>query len=277
MISFPYFADDAAGPNHPFPEEIQSDPLVLYHGTSSSNESEIETNGLLPGKSLFEVKDLVAIVELFEEMDWAGINSGSLGTLKPFSVEHDFAHAGGKPLFLAESARRASGYASLDYAGGEIARSVRNCFDDLWAYLDDASVRDGHMREVQEAVAYCKRLGAAPHPVPVITMDEIRARLVALDGVRSLACKAEAAHAYGVVYAVMLDAADLAAAKISWSMGVMCTDPIPLVKIVGKTLIPNAYVHDYVRSRPGEYVVERMEQWNSVLALDKSRPQNLPD
>ena len=275
MTVFPYVKDDAAGPNHPFPEELQLDPLVLYHGTSSSYESNIDTRGLLPGKSLFDVKDLVEIVKIFADMGWAGINTGSLGTLKPFSVDHDFAQVGGKPLFLAESARRAASYASLDYAGGEIARSVRNCFDDLWAYLDDSSVSDDHMREMQEAVAFCKRMGAAPHPVPIITMEEIRARLIALEDVRSVALQIEMAHTYGVVYAVKFNVSDLAASKISLSMGVMCADPIPLEKIVGKTFIPNDYVHDYFHSCLGDYVVERMEQWNSLLALEKDQRHTL--
>ena len=276
MKLFPYRDDPVAGPNHPFPAEFDADPLIFYHGTSSSYESAIESEGLLPGKSLFDVKDLVAIVKLFSDMGWDGINTGSLGILKPFSVDHDFAQVGGKPLFLAESARRAAAYASLDYAGGEIARSVRNCFDDLSGYLDDSSVRDDHMRDVQASVDFCRRNGASPHPVPDITLDAIRERLISLDGVRSVAFKAEADHAHGVVYAIKLTASGLAKAKMSGSMGLMCFEHIGLNQIAGKTVLPNGFAFDYTLSRPAMYVVERLGQWKAILADEKERSRANP-
>lgn|GEM_PF-5069710 len=94
-----------------FPEFISSDHWIAYHGTSSVYEGEIERSGLRPSNHVADKKEIQEVVSVYEKMNWYGDHVGGLPVLKPFTLEHDLADPRGKPVYFAESSRRASLYA----------------------------------------------------------------------------------------------------------------------------------------------------------------------
>ncbi len=238
-FSFDSPVDDA--PNRPFPDEIASNPWVLYHGTSGEAESQIDTHGFCRSGSPFKKADLQAVVDIFDELGWAGCSGSSLAVLRPFSLEHDFGDSAQKPIFFAECAYRAITFASLDFSGGETARSLRYCFAELWKYLQDESIQEAHLAKIRREVMCGQRNGRLSRKLPCADLEEIRSRVEALAPLRKLADGFKDRHEYGVVYAVRFSREDLKFLKYHNSMGMKCFSDIPPKKIVGKTRILKGY------------------------------------
>lgn len=244
LQQIPFTAPTERLPNLPFPFLISNDPFVLYHGTSSQNERTIDQEGLRPKRSLFELAELKAIVLLFKSIGWRGSSGASLAVLEPFSINHDFAHPEGKPLYLAESSHRACLYASLDFAGGEIARAVRHAFRELWSYVQNPAVREKHREQVQREIEYLKGFAAVLPPIPRPDLSEVRTALNRLSDVMHRAEQAQKSFKHGIVYAVKLGPEDLDELVANNSMGVKCSRPLPPRKLVAKTYVPAEYLHN---------------------------------
>jgi hypothetical protein len=68
MISYDYQFDQEN--LEIFPKEIWSDPYVIFHGTSEYHSSDIENNGIIKGKSPFDVDIARKLIELLELDDF---------------------------------------------------------------------------------------------------------------------------------------------------------------------------------------------------------------
>ena len=241
---FPFVPPTGQCPNLPFPHSVSRDPQVLYHGTSSTYESLIDGEGLRPKKSLFELAELEAIFALFRSIGWSGSSGASLPVLLPFSIQHDFAYAAGKPVFFAECAHRACLYASRDWAGGEVARAVRYCFRELWSYVRDDAVRQKHRADVQRRFDHSHRIGAAVPELPPSDISPLVEGLHLLNDVSLRAENASETFQYGVVYAVRFAPSDFSWLEANSSMGVACKAIVSPDSIVAKVRVPASYVHN---------------------------------
>lgn len=119
-----------------FPDVISKDDWIVYHGTSSLYEFEIDSSGFRPSSHIAGKEEVQAVVSVYERMNWAGAHGGGFPVLKAFSLEHDLADPRGKHVYFAESSCRASLYAMRDFAGGECARALRHALRDLQEYLE---------------------------------------------------------------------------------------------------------------------------------------------
>lgn len=115
--TIPFEMPTTSWPNHPFPREYATDGFILFHGTSSTQEAGIDANGLIPSESRFKKAELERLVALFKSIDWVG-SLRSYTVLNVYSLGYDYAHPQGKPVYLAEGAKRALGYAWREFAGG---------------------------------------------------------------------------------------------------------------------------------------------------------------
>jgi hypothetical protein len=237
----PFSAPNNVEPNAPFPAEISKNPNVLYHGSSSTYEDEIDSEGLRAGASIFVLEELQEICRLFELLQWSGSTGGSLGVLKPFSIDSDFANAEGKPTYLAESSHRACLFASSDFAGGEVARTVRNCFSELYNYVGSEDLRKKHLLELQRQSAELSKLGADPPPLPSTDMSLVKDALDRLNPVRERAIQAESSHQHGVVYAISFDQQQQKRLGGNISMGLTCFGIIQRDQLIAKTHVPRDY------------------------------------
>jgi hypothetical protein len=235
----------ALGPFHPFDHALQVDPHVVYHGTSASSEASIEREGFIPGRPRFTREELVALREVFTSLRWAGLTARSLAVLGPFCIDHDLAPGQTRPVFFAETPWRASLYASLDFAGGEAARTVRSCFDELRAYRDDEAVRASHRARVEREIRDAEAGGwIPPPPLPPFDPEELGDRLLALAPVEHTARALLDGFTHGLIYAVRLEPEALRVMSHG-QMGLAAHAPIRPERIVGKARVSREYEWDF--------------------------------
>lgn len=219
-----------------FPDEIENDPWIMYHGTSCFNEELIERDGFKWKGNTTPRDVLCRVVEIFEKMNWAGIDGSSMAVLKPFSLQHDFADTESSPIYFAETSKRALLYATRDFAGGEKLRALRKSFDHLQRYLDDPQVRQDHMQYCQYEYDDLERKGAYmaayPKPQPV-DLAWLSHELSALEDISRSAMIAYDQHGYGVVYAIKVDQQDIELLTYHKTMGIKATCCIAPDKIRG--------------------------------------------
>ncbi len=220
------------------PPEILADEWVLYHGTSNSYESDIETNGLRSNQASPITKEVVQrVVACFKRLNWYGDDAGGYCVLDPFTAQHDHSYQAGKPIFLGESCRRSLLYATRDFAGGEGCRSLRKALNDLWAYLNDEQVRyDALTKPINETVNGYGEVIYADTPLSVHELDWLNDELIALQPIKQFVDAWFEQYQYGVVYAIKFDERDLSSLFTAGGMGIAHTGTIKPGKIVAKLL-----------------------------------------
>jgi hypothetical protein len=229
-----------------FPEEIENDPWVMYHGTSSFNQESIELDGFAFGAGFVSRDEIQKVVDIYDKMKWCGLNGSSLAVLKPFSLMHDFGDSESSPVYFAETSKRAVLYASRDFAGGEKMRALRHSIHQLQRYLDEPEVRQAHWKNMKSEYDFLVNNNGlnpeASRPVDV-DLTWLSSQLSLLSDLRDLTFGTLECHSFGVVYAVKIDASDLDALELHNTMGIKSSGRIAPSKIVGKVAVPRDYIH----------------------------------
>lgn len=146
---------------------------IAYHGTSSVFEQDIDETGLQWDANTASKAEVKSVVDIFEKMSWAGNHQGGLSVLRAYSLNHDFANPDTKPIFLAESSVRALTFATHDFAGGETARALRFCFEDLHQYLLSPTLRQEHRSELWSRVTSLFGI-PIPHELEILPHTGVR-------------------------------------------------------------------------------------------------------
>lgn len=227
--------------NHPFPSEIADDPMILYHGTSSCFEKEIESEGLSISKVHFQLDELLSIAELFEKLGWMG-KKGSMTTLKPFSISHDNQRHNIKPIYLGRSSNLVVNYAKHQDAGGEIAKTVRYCFEDLNEFLNNEEIRKEHENKMKKQTEQAYNEGwVFEAPKQTISLEELAKSLNALDHINQRALSLIENTEYGIVYAIRFNEENAKHLLNHNWMGIKYFKDILPDQIVGKAIVPKEY------------------------------------
>ncbi len=228
-----------------FPDEIENDPWVVYHGTSNIFEPNIDEYGFQWESSMATKEEVSNVVDIFTEMNWGGNDRGALAVLKPFSLEHDFALGNSKPIYFAESSYRAMLYATHDFAGGETARALRKCIYELETYLHDQNIRDADMEykmmEYNQLLSLNAKAGMRPAE---IDLKWLESKVEKLSELKNRCANVHLQSEYGVVYAVKFTQKDIDEKSnfdYHASMGLKVFSRIPREKIVGKIYIPHSF------------------------------------
>lgn len=223
-----------------FPEHIANDDWIVYHGTSSVCENEIERAGFLPNTHSVTKEEVQAVVSIYEKMNWCGVHMGGYAVLKPFSLEHDFVDPRGKPVYFAESSYGASLYAMRDFSGGECARALRYTLADLKKYIELSSVRDEHHRQLHREYTHLKynnelyREAVAP-----VDLQWLKHEMNALETLLPRCHEPYHNHTHGVVYAVKFSKEDSGKLlEYGRSMGIKSFTPVSPEHIVAKVKVP---------------------------------------
>ena len=231
-----------------FPDEICDDLWIVYHGTSSISEEEIDRCGLQWRPTFAKRAEVEDIVSIFDTMSWAGKHGGGFPVLKPFSLNHDFAASDRKPIFFAESSYRALLYATRDFAGGETTRALRLAFADLQEYLSSPDLRHSHMTDLWREYHHLKRIGAAVgNPPSEINLSWLHSEVKKLEELETRCREAFEIHRYGIVYAIRFNESDLSLLESSTSMGIKAPTVTLPEKIIAKVRVPKAWQRDEFR------------------------------
>ena len=165
---------------------------------------------------------------------------------------------------MAEGAKYALGYAELEFAGGEIVRSIRYAFEDLRSYIEDPSVRAAHLAEDEAERMHLRRLGAVERkPLPNFDPDILQSALNEMAHVEKAAVEALTGFTHGVVYAVRIEPQDLAGMKSGGKMGIKCFQPLIPNRLVAKMRVPKGYSHDLMTTNADD---DNLPSRNGVIA-----------
>lgn len=211
-----------------FSRAIEEDSWVLYHSTTSIAEDKIDADGLTCSTDSDE--DLIAIIKVFRAMNWAGDDSAGYPVLKRFSLQRSaLPH-----LYFRESSTRSLVYSQADFAGGETARAIHHCLEDLRRYANDPSVRTRHY---DRQVAQCKELvqkNGCPTHVIRVDVSWLNERLRDLEHLGDRISQMRSGYRYGIVYAARFTLDDVPFLIDKRGSGVVCTKPVPKSQLVGK-------------------------------------------
>lgn len=258
-----------------FPAHISDDPWMLFHGTSRSRCDDIENGGLSPAAPVISKAEIQEISDIYEELDWSGVDTGGACVLRPFSLQHDLHGTTLGPVYLAETDARALRFASRDFGGGEKARAARRAIRDLHRYLAEPELRQRHVdvQKVRTADGLCRDW----HPPD---LDQLHRRVEAL-AKTARRCDGEYEQfRCGVVYAVRFtqDRCD----GLEWhpTMGVKSWKTITPNRIVAKVEVPADQEFDVNEIASGERARARILGDNGLIAMlrrqkgSQSRPTN---
>jgi hypothetical protein len=195
---FPFEEATELKPNNPFPNYISEDPNVLYHGTSSLYEQSIENTGLCVNTSTFTKEEIEEVCTLFDCVKWPNKRFWSESNLRNYTLNHDFKNPDLKPLYLAECSERASLYASIEFAGGEIARAVRNTFKDLEKLINDPQELVKEKEAIERDTLYTGRTVLDYD----LSLDILQLKLKELKSYKEKAAISLENFQYGLIYAV---------------------------------------------------------------------------
>lgn len=274
VLVMPFDSDRVKHSQRVFPDSIELDEWVLFHGTSGTNSDSIETHGICAPDGLGMVDELTRITTIYEQMRWRGENAGGYPALKSFSVGYDSIVATDVTAFLADVSMWALRYATLDLAGGEKLGAVRNAILDLEAYLEDVETRERHQRFLESEVDELKAIGAHRDEIESaryrpVDLDWLRSQLSDIAAVASVAEEAAHRHFAGAVYAIKFDEADLHILRRHNFMGIEARGSINPAKLIAKVEVPRAFVLE-VPPRPADEVLRRSER-GVLAALQEDR------
>ena len=250
MISIPFDSHKFEKDFTVFPDEIENDPWVMYHGTTSCNSTSIEQNGFIWGDGTVSKSEIQKIVGVYTRMNWCGTDTSSLNVLVNFSLGQDFGENDSSVIYFAETSKRALLYANRLFAGGEKLYGVRNSIGQLQRYLNDPKVRQAHwkyMKSEYDSLVFNNAMSPeASRPVEV-DLTWLSSQLSLMSETHSVAENAYQQHEHGIIYAVKVDERDLETLELHRTMGIKSKDLISPSKIIGKAIIPAEYIH----SSPG--------------------------
>jgi hypothetical protein len=240
-----------------FSDEIDSDPWIMFHGTSGYNADSIERDGFVFRPDIISQEQIQRVTSIYERMKWGGESGGGYFVLKGFSLDYDFLRGG--LLFFAETSLRALLYATRDFSGGERLRALRIAFCDLDAYLGQGDVRQRHQELMHANFRHLHRLNAHASMIdqarPVdVNLDRLRKEIASLKDVRQLAELAYQRHDHCVVYALGMTPDTLEGLQWNSFMGIESATPISLTKIVAKVVIPPEYKWNSLFDTNEEYL-----------------------
>ena len=230
-----------------FPDEIENDLWIVYHGTSSFFEEDIERDGFQWKPTQITKKDVSNIVEIYTKIDWCGNDPGGFQVLKPYSLDHDFRKGDVKPIFFGETAYHSLLFSTHEFAGGETVRSLRKAIQDLEDYLTNQSIRDTAMKyklvEYNDLVSKNIKARKAPEDVD---LSWLQTEVDKIQNVKEKCLELYNAYEYGVVYAIKFNKNDIKDQdnfEYDGSMGLKSFSRISSRKIVGKIHIPIDFIY----------------------------------
>lgn len=133
----------------PFRGDFANNLWIAYHGTSSHAEAFIDSNGFSWQEDTYSKADVYSVLEVFELLHWAGSRGDGFPVLASFTL-NDFNRGSSnniKPIYFGETSYRSLLYAQRDWSGGETARALRHCFNDLDKFLSSETFRREQMWE----------------------------------------------------------------------------------------------------------------------------------
>lgn len=208
MEIFDYYPSKMDRKARIFPDHIRDDPWVLFHGTSSCWENQIDSKGLDSGHLPVTLDNLRKLLGVFKSMNWR--SASGVGELCAWSFPPDVAEVQEKrSIFLTCVPELAAHYSGRNAAGGEVSQMVRVGLQSLRTFIRDKEVRAEHL--IFQLQEYEEALGKGRHtPILQVRQKWVRSKLLELQPLEQRLSEFLKAHKYGLVYALRFEPGDSA-------------------------------------------------------------------
>ncbi len=218
-----------------FSAELEDDPWVLYHATSSLAEPQIDSIGFAGTPFSIGLDPITRLVNIYRRINWCGIHSDGYGALTAFALTRStYPHC---HTWFREASMRSLIYAQKSFAGGEVAMSFRQAYEDLQHFISSSEIQAGHLeRQINECSSLVRRDGA-PSRVIRVNIELLTAEFQSLHPVYELLRVLVQDYKYGVVYAVKLRPEDAVVLSAHGGNGILCTGTLPPDRIAGKAIL----------------------------------------
>ncbi len=212
-----------------FPDGLDWDETLVFHGTSSTREAAIDRDGLRPHAAGVSAASIRVIVECAKSLRWYGKASAGLGVLQAFTLRNDFRDGDASPLYLSERVTQAIGFAGRSYAGGEKVSAFLRGYEDLEKLVFDEPFR-------RAAIADREQWHGESPPPDLSAEDVARVRtcLAATNEAAEFARRERCGYRHAVVYAIRAPVEVRASWEDCRGMGLRVIDPIPTEWFVAK-------------------------------------------
>ena len=145
-----------------FSQDVEANPWILYHATTSQVEAAIDTHGFAGGSSVVTNEHLAQLSDIYERLNWFGIQGG-FSNLKGFTEGRSRIE---KPqTWFRETCMRSLTYAHRYFAGGEWLMSFKQAFEDLLEFAKSEKMRQAHLNYQMHNCEDLVRLGCAVIPI----------------------------------------------------------------------------------------------------------------
>lgn len=212
-----------------FPDGLDWDDTLVFHGTSSTREASIDRDGLKPDAAGVPAWCIREIEQCFRTLRWRGATIAGWGTLEAYTLRNDLRDGDFSPVYVSERASQAIMYAGFGNAGGEKLTSFLYAFQDLDNLLKDESFR-------RASIAQCDQWhdDLPPTDLTAEQLAKVHECVSMTRDVADFARRGIDSYRYAVVYAIRPPAQVRASWEDCRGMGLRVMEPIPTEWIVAK-------------------------------------------
>lgn len=216
-----------------FPPEIESDPWVVYHGTSSVFEECIDRDGIQCGSTHLDEAALICST-IIKTTEW--YDDSATTSLTAYSIPRIAREA---PFFCGLFPQKSLIYTSREFAGGETARALRRIIPKLVdvAFGNSDFFEKKFEQDRQQCINKAKRGQPTHSKVLKVNLNWLKEKTAELKKILPGLLDIHKRHRYGVVYALKLESEDVPLASYCSTGGLMIHKLMPARKCVAKLIV----------------------------------------
>jgi len=241
------------------PDSLINDDGILFHGTSNIAEPFIDKNTYSP-LFKYSAKDCESIIEIYAEINWDGL-PGGFGVLSTFSTK-DYKTENEKYLFLAVTVNRAALYATQNFAGGELVRSLYLSILHLKNYLEQEHLRNDHKADMElNLIYYLKKYD--------VDLKELTAKINKLEPIFLNLNTIRNSYQYGVIYCYKVGPNQYHKLKNRASMGIIVTKELDKSCLIAKINLKDSKAIESNNVRNQNLMIKKLVFWSENLIDNK--------
>lgn len=253
-----------------FPEEIEANDNILYHGTSNIFENEIEKHGLIGKQNYFSNDEIINLAKSLYKIAYL---TDSIIGIQKYST-FDVTRVNGHPVFLHFNPSACAEY-SMN-AGGEKSILINQCSKDLQDLINDETKYSEYLKtNIQNRLGsigfHAQKIGVKKDEIKIHSRDELSDIYNNHKQAWDKAIRQQNEYKYGIVYAIHIKDEIINYIKNDGFMGIMSHKAIMPELIIGKLIIKDRKLINLAGSKSSIF---HTEKWMKSILLEKIRKHN---
>lgn len=210
-----------------YPSLLDTDDTLLFHGTNNLSEHAFDSPEFRFG-SLISLDEVELIKSFYRELDWCGVSGGGFVVLNSFSSTGY--ENGRRGMYLGETIQRVRTYASQDFAGGELARSVNYALTDLFMFAESPTLRERVIEEYEASPQFGGRSFT-------VDLTEFVNRIIDLKPLLDRLKRVRSQFQYGVILCYRVPVSFYHRLRFDYGMGIWAGEGLPSEYLLAKIVV----------------------------------------